>query len=145
VKYSMMIGAVALAFTVGGCNQAGTGKDKAPGQPATQPAKSQSPVDALKDPLSYYCENGKTVVASYSTGKSGKSTVQLGIDGQVYLLTEEESGSGAKYVSDHGPRAGYRMVWWTKDDAMWLEAPVGKGADQELLIANCTLRPPSHS
>jgi membrane-bound inhibitor of C-type lysozyme len=68
---------------------------------------------AASTTVSYACEDGRSVMASYLGNDTDAPTARLTIDGEVVLLSQAIAGSGARY---EGERAGVRVIWLTKAD-----------------------------
>ncbi len=71
--------------------------------PEPEPPVSDVAVADASAPLTYRCESGRTVEASYPTN----STAVVQYEGQTYPMTIAVSASGARYV-------GEGFEWWTK-------------------------------
>jgi len=65
----------------------------------------------------YACEDGRTITASYLGNDTDTPVARLTIDGEVVLLAQTMSGSGASY---EGESSGTRMTWLTKADTGFL-------------------------
>jgi membrane-bound inhibitor of C-type lysozyme len=59
----------------------------------------------------YACEDGRTVKASYMGNDTDTPVVRLYVDGEMLLLPQTMSGSGARYESE---AAGKKYYWLTK-------------------------------
>ncbi len=94
---------------------------------------------AMPGATEYSCDNGKAVQVAYAEG----GTAQLVLDGRRYALRQAMSASGARYVTDAGPRPGTALEWWTKGPAAMLrEGPAGQADDPGAFrqVAGCTSR-----
>ncbi len=67
--------------------------------------------------VSYACENGDRVLATYHELSDGSlSFVKVRMpDGKVYTLPQALSASGARYTDDR------ELVWWIKGDSAFAE------------------------
>jgi membrane-bound inhibitor of C-type lysozyme len=59
----------------------------------------------------YACEDGRTVKASYMGNDTDTPVVRLNVDGDMLLLPQTMSGSGARYEGESGSKKHY---WLTK-------------------------------
>lgn len=59
----------------------------------------------------YGCKDGRTVKASYMGNDTDTPVVRLNVDGEMLLLPQTMSGSGARYESE---AAGKKYYWLTK-------------------------------
>ncbi len=81
------------------------------------PAVEAAPTALLAAPVTYQCESGLAIQASYPTD----DTATVDYDGQTLSMTIAVSGSGARYVGDE-------LEWWTKGN--------GPGAEGTLFRHN---------
>ncbi len=88
----MGLSLVLVALALAGCSN-----------PEPDPPASSAAVADASAPLTYRCESGRTVEASYPTD----STAVVQYEGQTYPMTIAVSASGARYV-------GGGFEWWTK-------------------------------
>jgi CubicO group peptidase (beta-lactamase class C family) len=93
-----------------------------PGRPAVSAGKA----------VSYSCENGDRVVATYYDLADGSfSFVKVRLpDGKVVTLPRALSGSGSRYTDDRA------LVWWIKGDAAFAEVR-GPSGDWRPLYREC--------
>ena len=83
--------------------------------------------------LSYSCERGAAVAATYVNSES-LSAVVLQVEGQTVTLTAGPTGSGVRYSAE--PNDGY--VWQTKGDEavlFWQDA-----GEQTTIYQSCLTR-----
>jgi membrane-bound inhibitor of C-type lysozyme len=84
---------------------------------AAKPARPASTATAA-----YVCEDGRAITAAYLGNDTDTPVARLTIDGQVVLLAQAISGSGARY---EGESSGSRITWLTKaDDGFLITASV---------------------
>lgn len=74
-------------------------------------AKAAAKPTAATASATYACEDGRTVKASYMGNDTDTPVVRLNVDGEVLLLPQTMSGSGARYESE---AAGKKYYWLTK-------------------------------
>jgi membrane-bound inhibitor of C-type lysozyme len=64
--------------------------------------------------VQYSCEDGRSVRASYLGNDSETPIVRLEIGGELFLLPQTVSGSGARYESSETMQGDKRRIWLTK-------------------------------
>ncbi|MBK8374004.1 MAG: MliC family protein [Sphingomonadales bacterium] len=74
-------------------------------------AKAAAKPAAATASATYACEDGRTVKASYMGNDTDTPVVRLNVDGEMLLLPQTMSGSGARYESE---AAGKKYYWLTK-------------------------------
>lgn len=91
----------------------------------------------ITDTVTYACERGVRIEASYVTGAEGAVAV-LQVEGRQVALSQAISASGARYAQtlDTGGNAqGY--VWWTKGDTAFLEWQPEGASPSVTLLTDC--------
>ncbi len=73
-------------------------------------AKAARPAAATAT-AAYTCDDGRTITASYLGNDTDTPVARLAIDGEVMLLAQAISGSGARY---EGESSGTKITWLTK-------------------------------
>lgn len=73
--------------------------------------KAAAKSSAATSSATYQCEDGRTVKASYMGNDTDTPVVRLNVDGEVLLLPQTMSGSGARYESE---AAGKKYYWLTQ-------------------------------
>lgn len=113
---------------------------------ATLPALAQTAEpQADIQQISYLCERGVILHATYINSASGESFAVLQAEGRQLALKNAVSASGARYIgaemSLEKPAEGTKAVsgpdWWTKGDTgtlSWFDADYG---EQVTLYHNC--------
>ncbi len=74
-------------------------------------AKMSAKPAATTPTATYQCEDGRTVKASYMGNDTDTPVVRLNVDGDMLLLPQTMSGSGARYEAESG---GKKHYWLTK-------------------------------
>lgn len=100
-------------------------------------AKAARPVAATTT-AAYLCEDGRAITANYLGNDTDTTVARLTIDGQVVLLAQAISGSGARY---EGESSGKRITWLTKgDDGFLIAAGVDDADGASEQTARCLAR-----
>ena len=128
------LAAWALLAALGACGKPAEAPPEAAPPPA---AEAPAPTaEAANVSVQYTCENGKTVDATYQN--AGDGSVDVEIDGKVYMLQPVVSASGAKYQNQQGMSPGKSLVWWTKGpEAMLIEAPASDDSGEHETLVKC--------
>lgn len=111
-----LIAAAAVAAPLAACQPAAA-PEKAAEPPAAETAAVAPPATPTvpNTPITYSCEDGKTVVATYAG-----ETATVVYEGKTYAMTTQLSASGARYQGDG-------LQWWTKGLTEGMVAPIPAG------------------
>ncbi len=86
---------------------------------ATDPAGMEKIELQGSAPITYKCEDNKTVIAQYFNSEdTGISMVKMTLDSKTNFLPQVVSASGARYTTNMG------IEWWTNDDEALLNYDV---------------------
>ena len=88
-------------------------------------------IDAFASPSNhrntqYRCDNGNRLEVVYTTAVDGILTAMLSMDGQQYLMKQERTASGVRYVADG-------LAWWSKGEKGFLQL------NGRVIHSNCQL------
>lgn len=106
---------------------------------ACSPADKTKPVQAAET-VSYACDNGMKITASYDNSAPENPKTTLTIAGKQYSLSNAVSASGSRYTSMSGMTDGKAIEWWTKADRGTLsEGPKDdkRLLEESIVVARC--------
>ncbi|GAA0642361.1 MliC family protein [Brevundimonas lenta] len=110
---------LAAAATLAACQPAAAPAEPAPVEApvatTSPPAPAPTPAPTPAGPVTYTCDNGKTLVATY-TGENASVVY----DGKTHAMTTVISADGARYQGDG-------LQWWTKGMTEGMVAPLPPG------------------
>ena len=110
---------------------------------------AEAPPQAEIQQLSYLCERGVVLDATYINTAAGESFAVLQAEGRQLALKSAVSASGARYIGAQmpleAPAEGEKPVsgpeWWTKGDTGTLSWFDADHSEQVTLYRNCAAQP----
>ena len=91
---------------------------------------------------SYDCSPAVALTVQYLNGSGADARAVVTLDGSTFTLTQERSGSGARYSTAEGRWPGATLVWWNKgNEGMLREGKASDSSAPETTIATCRQAP----
>jgi membrane-bound inhibitor of C-type lysozyme len=117
---------------------AGAGRALGAFLPACMGGARKAQAASASTTITYVCEDGRSLTASYLGNDTDTPVARLVIDGKTVLLSQTVAGSGARY---EGEQAGQRLAWLTKaDEGFLVLAEASDAADVDGKTTRCSAR-----